>query len=40
MSVPTPLSILNGATANENVRVWIDYNNDGEFHAQRAGFQL
>ena len=38
VSVPTPLSIKNGATANENVRVWIDYNNDGSFTPNELAF--
>src|SRR5690606_14656041 len=32
-SVAYPISIQTNSNANENVRVWIDYNNDGTFHA-------
>jgi len=38
VSTPTPISITNGTLANENVRVWIDYNNDGVFTADELAF--
>ena len=38
VSIPTPLSIRNGAVAKENVRVWIDYNNDGNFTPNELAF--
>lgn len=38
VSTPTPLSIMNGTLANENVRVWLDYNNDGVFTADELAF--
>ena len=38
VSTPTPLSIRNGTLANENVRVWIDYNNDGNFTPDELAF--
>jgi PKD repeat protein len=28
---PVPITITTGTTTNENVKVWIDYNNDGVF---------
>ncbi|AMR26767.1 hypothetical protein A0257_06355 [Hymenobacter psoromatis] len=38
VSTSTPLSITNGPLANENVRVWIDYNNDGVFSTDELAF--
>ena len=38
VSTPTPLSIQNGASANENVRVWIDYDNNGSFTPDELAF--
>ncbi|TDN37128.1 hypothetical protein A8B98_05215 [Hymenobacter sp. UV11] len=38
VSTPTPISVTNGTLANENVRVWIDYNNDGVFAADELAF--
>ena len=40
VSTAATISIKNGTGANENVRVWIDYNNDGTFGNGRAGVQL
>ncbi len=33
-----PVSIRTNANVNETVRVWIDYNNDGQFHATNELF--
>jgi PKD repeat protein len=33
-----PVSIQTNANVNESVRVWIDYNNDGQFHATNELF--
>ncbi|MGI4835874.1 MAG: GEVED domain-containing protein [Janthinobacterium lividum] len=38
VSTPTAISIKNGTKANENVRVWIDYNNDGTFATSELAF--
>ena len=38
VSTPTPISIRNGTLARENVRVWIDYNNDGVLAADELAF--
>lgn len=38
VSKATAISIKNGTAANENVRVWIDYNNDGMFGATELAF--
>jgi PKD repeat protein len=38
VSTPTAISIRNGTKANENVRVWIDYNNDGTFAGSELAF--
>jgi len=38
VSTPTAISIQNGTLANENVRVWIDYNNDGVLAADELAF--
>ena len=38
VSVPTPLRIENASAARENVRVWIDYNNDGNFTPDELAF--
>ncbi len=38
VSTPTAISIRNGTAANENVRVWIDYNNDGAFGTNELAF--
>ncbi|MFC5271909.1 PKD domain-containing protein [Adhaeribacter terreus] len=32
-SMSYPISVQTNPNANENVKVWIDYNNDGSFHA-------
>lgn len=38
VSTTAAISITNGTVANENVRVWIDYNNDGQFAATELAF--
>ena len=38
VSTATAISIKNGTKANENVRVWIDYNNDGTFAGSELAF--
>ena len=38
VSTATAISIKNGTLANENVRVWIDYNNDGTFATSELAF--
>ena len=38
VSMATTISIKNGTAATENVRVWIDYNNDGTFSSSELAF--
>ncbi len=38
VSTPTAISIRNGTLVSENVRVWIDYNNDGAFGTGELAF--
>lgn len=38
VSTPTAISVRNGTVANENVRVWIDYNNNGAFADNELAF--
>jgi PKD repeat protein len=38
VSTAAAISITNGTVANENVRVWIDYNNDGTFASTEQVF--
>jgi PKD repeat protein len=32
LGISQPVSVRNGTSTNENVRIWIDYNNDGSFN--------
>lgn len=38
VSTATAISVRNGTAANENVRVWIDYNNNGAFTDNELAF--
>lgn len=38
VSTPTTITITNGVRLNENVRVYIDYNNNGTFEATELAF--
>ncbi|MDJ0364115.1 GEVED domain-containing protein [Hymenobacter sp. H14-R3] len=38
VSTPTAISVRNGTVASENVRVWIDYNNNGAFADNELAF--